>query len=272
MEHEVGYLLLAGLMLGTCIVAESSREVVAESSVEVEPDNTFPFPAPALSSNGSQSRELGNLPVLQPSESVPTTGTFTLKDPRGNLCLKVTMGVEYIVIEKKKPSYFNLDPKTILASGFCTTESAVLSLGFSGNGGSLTLTFKKEGSMAYVSGLNAHITPEPCKGCPRKDYPGVMANEKLFLAPSGKSFKCNSQTYLVMAEELKLKIQPLQVQAFSIPKGGTFGEVVECWADFNKRVIPIIVGAVVVGLLLIAVITFLVIRDRRRQGYERLGS
>ncbi|XP_062311732.1 lysosome-associated membrane glycoprotein 3 [Osmerus eperlanus] len=262
MEHKAGYLLLAGLMLGTCIVAESS--------VVVMPDTTLP--SPALTSDGNQSRELENLPVLQPSESVPTTGTFTLKDTKGNLCLKVTMGVEYIVIEKKKPSYFNLDPKAILVSGFCTTNSAVLSLGFSGNGGSLTLTFKKEGSMSYVSGMSAHITPEPCKGCRKKDYPGVMANEKLFLAPSGRSFKCNSQTTFVMAEELKLKIQPLQVQAFTIPKGGKFGEVVECWADFNKRVIPIIIGAVVVGLLLIAAISFLVIRDRRRQGYERLAS
>lgn len=47
---------------------------------------------------------------------------------------------------------------------------------------------------------------------------------------------------------------------------------VECWADYNKRVIPIIIGAVVVCLLIIAVLTFLFIRDRRREGYDTLWA
>lgn len=45
---------------------------------------------------------------------------------------------------------------------------------------------------------------------------------------------------------------------------------VECWADFNKRIIPIIIGAVVVTIILIAVLTYLFIRDRRREGYDSL--
>lgn len=45
---------------------------------------------------------------------------------------------------------------------------------------------------------------------------------------------------------------------------------VECWADYNKRIIPIVIGAVVVGLILIAGLTYLFIRDYRRQGYESL--
>lgn len=45
---------------------------------------------------------------------------------------------------------------------------------------------------------------------------------------------------------------------------------VECWADFNKRIIPIIIGAVVVAIILIAVLTYLFIRDHRREGYESL--
>lgn len=45
---------------------------------------------------------------------------------------------------------------------------------------------------------------------------------------------------------------------------------VECWADYNKRIIPIVIGAVVVGLILIAGLIYLFIRDNRRQGYESL--
>lgn len=48
------------------------------------------------------------------------------------------------------------------------------------------------------------------------------------------------------------------------------GSEVECWVDFNKKVIPIISIAVVVCLTLIVAISFLVIRDRRRVGYERI--
>lgn len=45
---------------------------------------------------------------------------------------------------------------------------------------------------------------------------------------------------------------------------------VECWADYNKRIFPIVVAAVVVGLILILALTYLFIRDNRRQGYDRL--
>lgn len=45
---------------------------------------------------------------------------------------------------------------------------------------------------------------------------------------------------------------------------------VECWADYNKRIFPIVAAAVVVGLVLIAALTYVFIRDNRRQGYNRL--
>lgn len=53
---------------------------------------------------------------------------------------------------------------------------------------------------------------------------------------------------------------------FSLP----YVSDVECWADFNKRIIPIIIGAVVVTVILIAVMTYMLIRDRRREGYDSL--
>lgn len=52
----------------------------------------------------------------------------------------------------------------------------------------------------------------------------------------------------------------------------SYVSVVECWADYNKRVIPVFIGATVLGLILMAVLTHLFIRDRRRQGYDRLWA
>ncbi|XP_071368564.1 lysosome-associated membrane glycoprotein 3 isoform X2 [Centroberyx affinis] len=249
--HRGGWslFLLAAIILGFSLSSDGS-------SIQAASDSEQP------------SEGLIYRPVLQPTEAVPVIGTYTMKTPAGKPCLKATMGVEYIVIEKK-PWYFELDPTRVATSGYCGKEAAVLSLTLPDNAASLQLTFRKEGNVSFVTGLTAHITPLPvCKGCASKIYPGVVANTKLFKANCGRSFKCKSQNEFVMAAELKIKLVPLQIQAFTLPKG-EYGQEVECWADFNKRVIPIIVGAVVVCIVLIAVLTFLVIKDRRGQGYER---
>lgn len=54
--------------------------------------------------NNSEPTEQSSLPekpVLQPKETAPVTGNYVLNDTAGKPCIKVSMGVEYIVIEKK---------------------------------------------------------------------------------------------------------------------------------------------------------------------------
>ncbi|XP_054459068.1 lysosome-associated membrane glycoprotein 3 isoform X3 [Anoplopoma fimbria] len=209
-------------------------------------------------------------PVLKPFESVPPIGTYMLKNLVGKPCVKATIGAEYIVIEKKKTWYFNLDPSRVRTSGYCDKEAAVLSLTLPDNAASLQFTFRKEESIFYIDKLTAHVSPLPvCQGCANKTYSGSLADEKLFAAGNGQSFKCQSEQLLWTSSELRIKLVPLQMQAFTLPIG-QYGIEVECWPDFNKRVFPIIAGATVVGLILMAVLTFLFIRDRHREGYERL--
>ncbi|XP_051803587.1 lysosome-associated membrane glycoprotein 3 [Acanthochromis polyacanthus] len=249
-------------------------------------------------------------PVLQPSENPPSTGTYLLNNRVGKPCIKATMGAEYIITDKKKTWYFNLDPSSVNISGNCGKEAAVLSLSLPDKAASLQFTFRKvplfhqhdtymyfcvrfepslwicvgfcvkalENNFFYVTNLTAHLSPQPvCQGCAvstiffqtDQTYSGSMTHKKLFTAADSQSFKCISGNLLLMSTELKIKLVPLQMQAFSVPKGG-YGPEVECWADFNKRLIPTILGATVVGLLLIAGLTSLFIRDRRRHGYERL--
>ncbi|KAM9478758.1 lysosome-associated membrane glycoprotein 3-like isoform 2-T2 [Salvelinus alpinus] len=133
-------------------------------------------------------------------------------------------------------------------------------------GGVYIVIVKTEGNISYVSKVKANLAPS--KG--NKNYPGVIEHEKLFPTAADHSLKCNSQTEFHLAENLRVKLGPLQFQAFKLTNG-KFGEEVECWADFNKRIFPIIIGATVVGLLLIAVLTFLIIWNSRRQaGYDRI--
>ncbi|XP_044217918.1 lysosome-associated membrane glycoprotein 3 [Thunnus albacares] len=208
-------------------------------------------------------------PVLRPSETTPPTGTYVIKDNKGNPCIKATMGAEYIVLEKKKTWYFNLEPSRVISDGKCDKDTAVLTLTLPGNATSLQFTFRKEKSLVYVSKLTAYVSPLPvCQGCANKTYSGLMANVKLFGAADGKSFKCKSESLLMTSSVLNVRLVPLQMQAFSVPKE-QYGKEVECWADFDKRVIPIMIGATVVTICLIAVLTYLFIRDRPRQGYNR---
>ncbi|XP_028443583.1 lysosome-associated membrane glycoprotein 3 [Perca flavescens] len=228
-------------------------------------DHSFP-PASEFSSEVQIYR-----PVMQHSEAVPPIGTYMLKNLVGEPCIKATMGAEYIVIEKKKTWYFNLDPSRVTAGGYCGKEAAVLKLMLPDNAASLQFTFKKEENISYIDKLTVHVSPLPvCQGCANKTYSGLVVNDKLFAATTGQSFKCNSEKLLLMSSELRIKLVPLQIQAFTLPKG-QYGKEVECWADFSQRAVPIIVGATVVGLVLITVLTLLFIRDRRhREGYERL--
>ncbi|XP_056234258.1 lysosome-associated membrane glycoprotein 3 [Seriola aureovittata] len=209
-------------------------------------------------------------PVLRPSEAIPKIGTYMLQSLAGEPCIKATMGAEYIVIEKKKTWYFNLDPSRVRTSGYCGKESAVLSLTLPDNTTSLEFTFIKEKNVSYITKLSARVSPLPvCQRCANKTYSGLLDHDKLFSTAAGQSFKCKSDSLLLMSSELRIKLVHLQMQAFTLPKG-QYGEEVECWADFNKRVVPIVIGATVVGFILITLLTLLFIKDRRSQGYDRL--
>lgn len=209
-------------------------------------------------------------PILQPSEATPQPGNYMYKDHAGKPCIRITMGAEYIVIEKKKTWYFSLDPSRVTISGRCGNEEALISLTLPDNAANLQFKFKKEKNFFYVTKMTAHLSPAPvCKDCSNKNYSGLLADEQLFKTANGQSFTCKSENLLLMSSELRIKLVPVQMQAFSLPQG-QYGTEVECWADYNKKIIPIISVAAVVCLTLIIALSFLVIRDRRRVGYERL--
>nr|XP_020509092.1 lysosome-associated membrane glycoprotein 3 [Labrus bergylta] len=256
--------------------AESDSKVTTEAQIY---NSVEEIPLRVVQGNSSSIQPLSDseefpsdaqiyYPVLQPSESVPPIGVYTLKTLAGIPCIKAKMGVVFIVIEKKT-SYLSLDPTRVRVNGYCGKKTAVLCLTLPNNAASLQFVFKQNKTLFSVTKLFAHLTTlPPNHGRLNKTYSGIT-QEELFSTATGKSFKCNSESLFLMSSQLNIKLVPLQVQAFTLNKG-EFGKDVECWADFNKRVIPIVIGAVVVCIILIVVITFLVIRDRRTEGYESL--
>ncbi|XP_043087892.1 lysosome-associated membrane glycoprotein 3 [Puntigrus tetrazona] len=223
---------------------------------------------PDINHSGPPITNLSQRPVLQPKESTPPAFLYTLKNPQGKVCAQATLGVEYMVRENKKNYYFNLIPRLTQVTGYCGSQKTVLSLDF--YGGHLEFTYIKEGDVSYVNTIKALLRPvPPCKNCQNKTYVGVVSHDKLFKAKSGLSFKCKSQTTLIMASYFKIKLVPLQIQAFDLANGA-FGKEVECWADYSKRMIPIILGAVAAAVCLIAILTYVLVRERRNHGYEQL--
>ncbi|XP_066504389.1 lysosome-associated membrane glycoprotein 3-like [Hoplias malabaricus] len=253
--------LSALLFLGSSVVCEASEDV-------------GPLLSEALLDHSGENENLGSginvtkKPTLKPKETAPTLGNFILKNTQGRVCVRASLGATLTITDNKKKGFFNLDPKSTTATGYCSDQRTVLSLVF--DGGYLEFTFIKEGSVSFVMKLRSSLEPAPpCNKCKSKIYPGIMDHEKLFRMKNGKSFKCKSDTSLILSENLKLTLVSLQIQAFDLPNGA-FGKEVECWADYTKRLLPIVLGAVVVGVVLIAVLVYVLTRDRRGQGYEQL--
>ncbi|XP_060796477.1 lysosome-associated membrane glycoprotein 3 isoform X2 [Neoarius graeffei] len=256
------FLILAVLLFMVC----GSVPTGSSASSEVD-DSLF---SEVLLNQLEDAEAKGNMskkPSLQPKEKPPLIETYTLKKD-GRVCIMARLGVEFVVKENKKTLYLNLDPKSTKVTGYCAVQKAVLSLIF--DGGNLEFTFIKNGDQSYVSTVRVLLEPEPsCKQCKGKSYPGIMDHEKLFKTNKGQSFKCQSKTSLILADNLAIKLIPMQVQAFNLSKG-SFGKEMECWADYTKRIMPIVVGAVVAGIILIAILVYVLLRERHSQGYEQL--
>ncbi|CAM4653505.1 hypothetical protein PO909_026908 [Leuciscus waleckii] len=214
------------------------------------------------------SRDAPKRPVLQPKHTVPPQVTYTLKNLKGQVCVRASLGAQYVVRENKKKYYFNLNPGSTQASGYCSDKKTLLSLDFAG--GNLQFVFIKEGDVSYVKTIKGLLMPTPpCKDCQNKTYIGIVDHEKLFSAKPGLSFRCKSETIEKLSSTLTLKLVPLQIQAFDLASGA-FGKEVECSADYNKRMIPIILGAVAAAICLIAILTYVLVRERRGRGYEQI--
>ncbi|KAK7127192.1 hypothetical protein R3I94_018394 [Phoxinus phoxinus] len=236
---------------------------LASNSLDLSHSAASSDEVPAVDSRGAPKR-----PVLQPKETAPPQVTYTLKNLKGEVCVRASLGVEFVVRENKKKYYFNLDPRSTQATGNCRNQKSVLSLVFAG--GNLEFTFIKDGDVSYVRTIKGLLIPAPtCKNCQNKTYIGIVDHEKLFKAKNGLSFQCKSETTLILSDNLRLKLVPLQIQAFDLA-GGVFGKEVECWEDYNKRMIPIVLGAVAAAICLIAILTYVLVREHRGRGYEQL--
>ncbi|KAJ8418837.1 hypothetical protein AAFF_G00003360 [Aldrovandia affinis] len=258
-HNEATLLLWVLLLLGTSLAPQAAHDTTP-TTVGNQETAASPCVTPPCS-------QVDSAPLAVRHQKPPAPGLYIISDHTA-VCLKAHMGVQYMVTRSKKVSYFNIDPTSTKATGLCGQNTSYLSLNFTG--GHLQFTIHKEENVAYVTTVRASLEMSPaCKDCKSDLFTGVISNQTLFQAAAGLCYRCNALTTLQVAEDLSIRIIHLQIQAFEIIDG-QFGLEEECWPDYYRRVVPMVLGAVAVGIWLIVILAFLLIRDNHPQGYERL--
>lgn len=76
---------------------------------------------PAIIKSDPPITNLSQRPVLQPKESLPPEFLYTLRNPQGKVCVRASLGVEYVVRENKVSllfsQHFYSAPQHILERG-----------------------------------------------------------------------------------------------------------------------------------------------------------
>ncbi|KAG1924893.1 lysosome-associated membrane glycoprotein [Pimephales promelas] len=194
---------------------------------------------PAASSDEDpavNSRDAPKRPVLQPKETAPPQSTYTLKNLKGQVCVRARLGGEYVVRENKKKYYFNLDPGSTQASGYCLNQKSVLSLSFAG--GNLEFTFIKEGNVFYVTKITGLLMPVPtCKNCQNSKHQHDIDNKdselQPFLQSNKMGFERMGRLFLSKLDRLVWTLKNILLQPMSFCFIHLCCSVFRCNKDFT---------------------------------------
>jgi lysosomal-associated membrane protein 1/2 len=103
----------------------------------------------------------------------------------------------------------------------------------------------------------------------------VNQTVSLFDIDENKRYMCVARQNLLSRNEsalidlIEVSTYSLQVEAFRNSASGEFSSgSVRCKADEVSQLVPIIVGAVLAGLIVVVLIAYLIGRRRSRRGYE----
>lgn len=150
----------------------------------------------------------------------------------------------------------------------------------------VTLTFKAGNETYNLSGVEAHFPNDPNFFPSIKTDRAVLSfyNDSVVDAPVtlGHAYKCNSVEYIIVQPSLTMVVSNLKFQAFSFPVfstsstsgGGEYSmELDVCLEDKpESKLIPIIVGCVLAGLIVLVLIAYIIASRRYKTytGYETL--
>ncbi|KAK0142889.1 Lysosome-associated membrane glycoprotein 1 [Merluccius polli] len=161
----------------------------------------------------------------------------------------------------------NIHPNLTVSTGSCGESISTLVLTHEGNTNlSFTFTLNTTSNKYHLSGLML-VADWP----DMRDPPVSVSNSSLsYLASSwGRSYSCNSEQTLFIAEAFSVNTFRLQVQPFAVTSD-QFATAEECQVDQDQMLIPIVVGAALSGLVLVVLIAYLIGRKRSNAGYQTI--
>ncbi|XP_073419633.1 lysosome-associated membrane glycoprotein 1 [Dendrobates tinctorius] len=207
-----------------------------------------------------------------PNNTKPEVGTYNITGTgKTGFCLMSKMGlrlnITYMRKDNKTTFYeFNIDPKKVTPSGSCSKDLATLLL--SSDQANILFDFvlnATEGKF-YLGHVHVNTTVAEAK---ESTFSIDSGNVTFLKTTTHKSYKCNEKQTLQITANLSIYTYDLQVQPFDVD-GDKFGPAVECAADQNGMLVPIIVGAALAGLVLIVLIAYLIGRKRSHAGYQTI--
>lgn len=207
---------------------------------------------------------------IPPTAPSPTVHTWSFNNG-DEVCILMKMAAQIGVMynntaRKVVESYLNI-PKDAKVSNesSCSSHRQVLKLDFEKN--SVSFTFSQNSSKTYVSEIVVTYFADS------KNFPGapfinkdvtVKSNSSDFVTSKKKSLVCRSAQTFSLNQDTTIMIKDVQVEAFRTKSSKTFSESEPCPLDKVKTpvIVPIVVGCILGGLLVVVIIAFIIGKRR----------
>nr|XP_028570358.1 lysosome-associated membrane glycoprotein 2 isoform X2 [Podarcis muralis] len=202
---------------------------------------------------------LSSRSISQPDE-IPATGTYSVKSDT-EICLLATMGLQLNMTNTP----MNINPNTTTASGRCGNRTSVLTLTDTDIVVVFTFAVKNTSfERFYLKAVDVTVT-NPVNGTQF----AASDNLTFWEASLGSSYMCRKKETLVVTPSCSLHVFNLRIQPFQV-QNGQFSIARECLLDDDTYLIPVIVGAGLMGLIMLIVIAYALGRRQSQPGYQTL--
>ncbi|KAM9424675.1 lysosome-associated membrane glycoprotein 1-like isoform 2-T2 [Pholidichthys leucotaenia] len=193
-----------------------------------------------------------------------TAGNYTLKDKKGNVCLRASVALKIRLESAKLNGTFIIQPNKINATGSCSGNRVILTLNFME--GNITFIFNRNlaDNIVYVDRLAFNLTytfKSAAYFAANREYRADNKSVKLFPAKVGHSFSCSNEE-LYMGKGLYFDVSNSKMQAFNLTNND-FGTPDPCPADQPDYRVIIAVVIMLLILIIIMVIIYIYIINHR---------
>ncbi|XP_035687049.1 lysosome-associated membrane glycoprotein 1-like [Branchiostoma floridae] len=219
-----------------------------------------------------------------PTPSKPTKplqGHYVVKNSTGQVCLLANMGVQFIVEYVKQDAevgqgVFNV-PVTAAVSGACQNNVSSLTLEFYNATFCVTFTFvqsidRRSGRYRLASAELSYTEfpvffPQTIAPNQQRRVENMTLN--VFSTDVRKSYKCLADVNVTVTKEVTMLVRQVQLQPFHVDKSGKFFTAEDCAQTGYILIIVILASTLPATVLVIATISCICWRRRRRTEAEK---